>query len=850
MRRQIILLSTALVLAALIWLMPWPLLRYSLGFVLLWVLPGLSWVLLVPRQALDRAERLAIGLGLNFVITPLVTLLLVYLPGSATRIAFLGATVGTVGLPAIVSTVIYVRHRKATVQEGQRADDSVLARPRWPGLQALWRDGWAWLLVALLIAAGLRVVNLDYAEFGGDEARVMMYAARALEGDEAVVFQHSKGPAELTVVMVGWRLTGMTSEWMARLPFAWASVLGVATVFLCVRRLGRPHAGGVAACLLAIEGFLVGFGRIVQYQSLVFALSALGLLCLLVYRAHGRGSLVIVAAAFFAGGILAHYDAALVLPAGLLLIAVRLWQDRQRGWRVWVPVVAAALIGVMLPGLFYIPLLRGPHAGETSYYVLGRIGSGSYNHLWSTFQLSAVYDAVYLLAVMALVWAGQVFVTWARWGYVGLGLAIVLVALAVTGLIWPQFWVVSDQTLVWIPFAALLVGSVLAPGQPASIRALWLWLGLPSLLYLFFVAVPLTHVHTAFPAWAVLTGLGLANLGHWLAKRSKTAAGIALSSGVALYILCGTYAFMLFVVHNPEYLRNFPQFKSPIYWTPYEQKPIEIGLYGFPYRVGWKVVGALFDRGYLAGSYSSNEKPRATAYYTRQAVRLDCASPDMYIVASDVHDAVPLRWDQIKDEYHPAIIITVGGQPKLTVYEKGAVDTPAVYPAEEWSQQFDLSTTPERVAALASSVGGEVHTEEYASREALIGGFAYLLGYKVDDTHTVPGGYLELTLLWQAQGPAPIDYQVFTHLHDGQVMRGQLDGQPVCSTWPTSQWEAGQLIADPYRIPINSDAALGSVPLTIGMYDLVTMKRLPVTAPDGAPAGDSVYLTDVEIREP
>jgi uncharacterized membrane protein len=66
MKRQIILLSTALVLAALVWLAPWPLLRYGLGFVLLWVLPGLSWVSLVPRDALDRAERLAVGLGLNF----------------------------------------------------------------------------------------------------------------------------------------------------------------------------------------------------------------------------------------------------------------------------------------------------------------------------------------------------------------------------------------------------------------------------------------------------------------------------------------------------------------------------------------------------------------------------------------------------------------------------------------------------------------------------------------------------------------------------------------------------------------------------------------------------------------
>ena len=80
----------------------------------------------------------------------------------------------------------------------------------------------------------------------------------------------------------------------------------------------------------------------------------------------------------------------------------------------------------------------------------------------------------------------------------------------------------------------------------------------------------------------------------------------------------------------------------------------------------------------------------------------------------------------------------------------------------------------------------------------------------------------------QALKPAPIDYQVFTHLYDGEMIRGQLDGQPVCDNQPTSRWQPGQIIADPYRIPIRGDAPTGSVPLTVGMYDLATMQRLPI----------------------
>ena len=120
----------------------------------------------------------------------------------------------------------------------------------------------------------------------------------------------------------------------------------------------------------------------------------------------------------------------------------------------------------------------------------------------------------------------------------------------------------------------------------------------------------------------------------------------------------------------------------------------------------------------------------------------------------------------------------------------------------------------------------------------------------MDAHRAVPGGYVELILLWQVLQPAPVDYHVFTHLHDGEMMRGQLDGQPVCGNFPASLWQPGQYVVDPYRIPISEDASLGSVPLTIGMYDFVTMQRLPVFASDGSLTGDQVYLADIEISAP
>jgi hypothetical protein len=846
MRQRAILVATATVLAVSICFVPSHLARYCLAFPLLWLLPGLGWAWLPSLRTLDRIERLVVGLGLSYVVTPIVTLLVTYLPGPVTRTALLAAIVGITGVPVALSVLTRSRRQVKQTDAGAQQRLSILTLQH-----PLWRDGWAWLLIAALIAVGLRTVNLNYSEFQGDEAKVMVRAAQALEGEEAIVFQHKKGPAQLALVMSGWRLTGIANEWMARLPFAWANILGVITVFLCGRRLGHPHAGGIAACLMAIEGYHVGFGRIVQYQSLVFVLGGLGLLCLLAYHATGHGSLVTVSAAFFAGGSLAHYDVILVLPAGLLLVGTRMWHDRRHGWRTLVPILTAAMVGLVLMGLFYVPFLRSPYVEYTSSYVSGRVGGHTYNNLLSSFELSTVYDSVYYLGIILLALTVQILTVWTRWGRAGLVSSSVLVLITTVAFVRPELLVFADQSLAWIFPTALSIGALLSPAQPMGIRAVWLWLGVSAVFYLFFVATPLTHVYTVFPAWTLLAGLGLASIGRWLGSRSKGALWVTSAIGVAFYVLCSSYAVMLFIDHTPEYRRTFPQFKSPVFWTPYDQMPTA-GLFGFPYRAGWKVVGHLMDEGQLSGSYASNEKWKVTNYYTRQAVRLDCASPDMYITAVNVQDEVAINWNQIETEYEPAVAVTANDNehPKLMVYRRDADSPVLTYQVKEHERLFDLGTTPERVARPASLEMGSVHMEEYTPREATIGGFAHLIGYRIDTEYAIPGGYVELTLVWQALGPAPIDYQVFTHLYDGQTMRGQLDGTPVCGNLPTSRWEPDQLFADPYRIPIRADAPPGPVPLTIGMYNLTTMERAPVLCSDLEAAGDTVYLTDIEIQSP
>ena len=837
MKRTLSLFAAALILTAVILLIPFPQVRYGAGFVLLWLLPGLIWINFLSPASFDTLERVMVGLGLSYVITLPVVLLAVYLPGALTRELLLFLMMVVMGLPVLGQ---FIRQKRGMASESPSAATDA-------GLW--WQQAWFWLLVVLLVAAAVRLLNLNYAEFQGDEGAVLVRAARILTGEDGVIFQHKKGPAELLIVMANWSLAGITSEWMARLSFAWASLLGVAGVFLFGRRLRGLPVAVIAGLLVAIEGYLVGFGRIVQYQSVVFALSTLGLFCLLLYAKQGRGLLVWLAAAFFAVGAWAHYDAMLALPAGLLLLASRLWQDRAQ-WRRWLlPVVGAGVLGVILLALFYLPFGRSPEAGNTAFYLGNRLGSDQtfFNHLISAFERTAVYNSIYFMALIVFGLAAQTLFAWRRWSRVGLVLAAVLLLAVSTTLAKPEWWEFGELTMAWLPATLWIIGSLLIPRQKMGTRAVWLWFGVPFLFYSFFVAQPLTHIYTAVPGAAMLAGLGFVYVGEWLAGYSKTAVRVAVVVGLGVYALGLFYVNIMFVDHTPEYRRNYPEMKNPLFWTPYGDEMPKEGLFGFPYRAGWKTVGYLLESGELSGSYDSNEERDVTDFYTRQAMRLNCATPDMYVTAVNVQDEVPIRYDQIEADYAPNAIVTVAGKPKITVYQRHYAGEPQTYAAEDYDWLYDLGSTPAKMSVQTPAITGDAPTG-FTPINGQIGDFAHLIGYQIDTTYAQPGGYVDLTLLWETLGSAPIDYQLFTHLHDGENMRGQLDGQPMCSSAPTSKWLSDQYVIDPYRIPIQPEAALGSVPLTVGMYNLATLQRLPSFAADGTQIGDTIHITDVEIQ--
>jgi hypothetical protein len=118
---------------------------------------------------------------------------------------------------------------------------------------------------------------------------------------------------------------------------------------------------------------------------------------------------------------------------------------------------------------------------------------------------------------------------------------------------------------------------------------------------------------------------------------------------------------------------------------------------------------------------------------------------------------------------------------------------------------------------------------------------AALVAIELAGTELQQGGLFNLSLQWQGLSNMNEDYTVFVQILDSEDrIVGQVDSWPMQGTYPTSQWQTGETIDDPYSIQLAPDLAPGPYRLTIGLYLLETLERLPVLDEDGNAVDDKV----------
>lgn len=810
---------------------------FAAGLVLVCLLPGylLTRVILPKDTALKRSEKAVLTIGLGYATLILGTLMLHYLPGSLTR------TLVLVFYNALNLLLVALFRRRRS-----DATSAICKTSRYH----------TWLLPALLlVAAFLRFGNLGYSEFQGDESRAALMAAGVVRGQEEILFLHKKGPVEILIPAVFYALDGTLDELTARLPFALANVTAIATMYLLVRRLfpRQALAAPIAAGLLAVDGYLTAFGRLLQYQSVVFLMIALAAWSACVWRERKCPALIVLAALFLAVGALAHYEALLAAPFVAWTFWDRGWRE---GWSVrqWirqalVPIAIAALV----LGAFYAPFVRHPHFAETAEYITERrIGGGLlYNQLYEFFYRATFYNSVYYIIFLLL--GMSLFVMDRLWMVLrsfGLVVGVVLFAGMAAVAAFPQAFVAGDLNLAVVPFAATLFLLIVLPRVDSEVRATLLWFSVPCLIALFLMEKPKTHVYTMFPAGTTLVGLTLSRIitgfdrrvGWWLKAAWVRRAGLLLV-GVAVLAAFGTYITIVFVRHTPDFRRGYPDTRPAFYPTFYGKKSPKGGGFGFPHRGGWKAVGALYAQGVLQGSYSANEESITTSWYVRGVPWCRNAA-DHYFITSVVHDRENMPEERVREEEHLVGRVWSEGQLVLEIYGDQPGGGPVDYDLADLEDVFDDTARPD-VWLWALEPPVPRHRVE-----ARVGERADLLGADMPD-QVVAGETMALALHWRPVAAFDGDYIVFAHVEvEGREMWGQHDGTPVCGSMPTTDWVPGEILIDGHILPINPATPPGEYPVIVGLYDPTTGERLPVSGSNANEWGNAIHLGTVQVLPP
>ena len=801
--------------------------RYMAAMVLLIVLPGLGlvrWVTGLGAQ-LTGLERVILGLAAGYPFAVVMTLLVHYVPGPPTApLAVAACALG-------IALLWFVPHKRS---------DAPAAEPIPLGSVVV--------LALILAGAGfLSFAHLGTSEFQGDEAMALMNAGSALQGDDTVLFYHRKGPAEILLPLALWLLSGTVTEFMARFPFALSGLLAVPLLYMLGRRTFNESVGLAAAALLTLNGYLVGFSRIVQYQSLVIMLTVAALCCFWMFAKEHCPRGQILSAVFVAAALLAHYDGFFALPpiAYLCWHWLRNRRGPSRQGRIFLPALA---VGLGLLCLFYVPFLHPEYFGQTSEYLQFRAGGDVlYNNLSTWLHLNTTYNSTYYVALLIVLAGFTAFRYVVRgrgvfWVWGGVALA------AVFTVIWfPALWRVRNTWFAFVPFLLLLSLVFVVARRADGFRVAWVWFGVPFLVYNFFlVKYPGTHFWTMFPGLALVAGAGVERLGAWrfgLQVSRPWALAVAAAAIIVLSVVFGYYLYVAFVRVEPEFRAGYPAAKPAFYWTVYDELPSR-DFFGFPHRAGWKAVSVLYEQGVLEGEFNSNEGGEITSWYLPHAPRYYCRPlPKYYFIAQSVQDREEVPEGELGTRYGLTALVTVEGRPGIQIYARDTVPgSVARYELEDYERVFDLNRTPWN---RLTTMGQFIQT----SHSADFGGFAELLGYDLDISRGCAGGEVVLTLFWRRRGAVvPEDYKVFVHLESDRLW-GQADDMPGCSAWPTTTWRPGEIVADRHIVPVDAAAPPGDYVLKVGLYEPLSGKRLDVLDEAGNPQSDHLELTQIELQD-
>jgi hypothetical protein len=388
----------------------------------------------------------------------------------------------------------------------------------------------------------LRLADLGYSDFQGDEVNALCRFSDFNTPLQflAYLLGQRKGPVQyLVTCTLSIFDPTFSSELAARFPFAVANLIALLCFFILVYRLFTLQIAIFSSFLFATNGIFISFARIVQYQSFVILGVVAGILGLTVALQDEKWRVTGLYMGFLSAamGLLAHFDAAFVLPPMAVLV-VHWWRKfhlRPDFARLQRHLIAAAALFTFLVLAFYIEYVSRLGPFQTEYWE-GRLTGESTN----IFRLFQFYNP------------GPVL--WICLGMVIIGLTQIRKSIG---------WQV---TLAWL---------------------------LPPLIFMVVVFKDSrTHAYTYLLPLLIAAAVGIDRSLHWLSrllpgKKTRLAHTIVL----ATFLIFSSLSFAIFIDHDPEY----PWYPKHLPGIELDGGYL-VGTFGFPYSREWPEIAGWFDR--------------------------------------------------------------------------------------------------------------------------------------------------------------------------------------------------------------------------------------------------------------
>jgi hypothetical protein len=199
------------------------------------------------------------------------------------------------------------------------------------------------------------------------------------------------------------------------------------------------------------------------------------------------------------------------------------------------------------------------------------------------------------------------------------------------------------------------------------------------------------------------------------------------------------------------------------------------------------------------------------------------------------------RVESVAGDGHPVQVdlsAYAGEQLKIALScpeDAGMWAAPQILTDGEWLQPYPL---PASVAGQLQALDG-----------VKVGETIELLGYTLNSPRLRPGERVHIDLYWRAVQNVETDYTVFVHLldQDGTWVTGY-DSWPVLRSFPTTLWPSDAVVVDRRAVELPADVPPGAYRLAVGLYDLDTLERLPITCAEGDPTPENSLVLPTALQ--